>query len=284
MGCSSSSAVKPVSASVATLLDAGKSKSLGSFQVALIVDPKDARLDEVRDVLARSFAGTTEAAPDSATGWVYDCTVEIGKPLETLSEARVKRFAWLAKYMVQFAMIRNGVFALLDTEGKVVAAAVVVLPGAPTAEVGCEQMSILNKVGMPPPVGDNGAACGGADSRDGKLANAMGRLHKAHAPTSLPHMYIYCLGVPPEEQSKGCGSALLGWIGEAADADGVAVWTETAGAENKAFYSSKEGFTVKGREAVVAKGDAKKGEQDSTLELLGMLRPAPLPVAAPLSS
>lgn len=46
----------------------------------------------------------------------------------------------------------------------------------------------------------------------------------------------------PEYQGRGCGSALLGFLGEVADADGVVGYLETAGVRNETFYEMKGGY------------------------------------------
>ena len=54
----------------------------------------------------------------------------------------------------------------------------------------------------------------------------------------------------PEYQGKGCGSALLQFLGLVADTDGVVSYLETAGVRNTTFYSKKGGFNLVGKSPV----------------------------------
>ena len=56
----------------------------------------------------------------------------------------------------------------------------------------------------------------------------------------------------PEYQGRGCGSALLRFLGEVADTDGVPAYLETAGARNVGFYSKKGGYNEVGRSQVAS--------------------------------
>ena len=64
---------------------------------------------------------------------------------------------------------------------------------------------------------------------------------KAHAPT--PHYYLSALGVEPELQGTGIGSALIAPTLAAADAAGVPAYLETATARNVLLYE-RHGFDV----------------------------------------
>jgi ribosomal protein S18 acetylase RimI-like enzyme len=64
-----------------------------------------------------------------------------------------------------------------------------------------------------------------------------------------PHRYVGTLGVAPEHQRQGVGTALLRFWLARADAEGLGVYLETDRPENRAFYA-REGFEVV-REAVV---------------------------------
>ena len=154
-----------------------------------------------------------------------------------------------------------------------VGATVTVLPGTSSDAGTCEMMSLLSKVGAPPKPGDNSASNGGLDARDAKVQKAMSALQKKHLPKSMPRVYIFALGVSPEAQGRGVGSALMGWLCEVADVEGAAMWLETSGAGHEAFYARKGGFVAKEKTEVVAKGT--KGGTDATMELIGMMRPSP---------
>jgi GNAT superfamily N-acetyltransferase len=71
--------------------------------------------------------------------------------------------------------------------------------------------------------------------------DVLEHLHKLDM--SQPHWYLGVLGVDPQMQSKGVGSALIGPVLERADADGVPCYLETEKEINVAFYR-RHGFEV----------------------------------------
>ena len=78
----------------------------------------------------------------------------------------------------------------------------------------------------------------------GKFAVAneiMGKLHTQHVPE--PHWHLMIVGVDPEFQGKGAGSALVKEGLERADHDNVPCYLETSHERNLAFYE-RLGFTV----------------------------------------
>jgi ribosomal protein S18 acetylase RimI-like enzyme len=67
---------------------------------------------------------------------------------------------------------------------------------------------------------------------------------EAHHPV-LPHLYLVSLGVAPEQQRRGLGSALLAPGLALCDQDGLPAYLETATEANVAFYA-RHGFRVTG--------------------------------------
>jgi ribosomal protein S18 acetylase RimI-like enzyme len=65
---------------------------------------------------------------------------------------------------------------------------------------------------------------------------------RAH-PKEPQHWYLHTLGVAPERQRQGIGSFLMAPVFERADAEGVAVYLETATEENVVYYR-RFGFEV----------------------------------------
>jgi ribosomal protein S18 acetylase RimI-like enzyme len=90
------------------------------------------------------------------------------------------------------------------------------------------------------------------------------RLHRRHAPDR--HWYLSQLGVEPERQGQGVGSALVGGMLSRIEADHLLCYLETANAANLAFYR-RHGFQV------VADGTVKSGGVPSEVHLWAMLRP-----------
>jgi len=272
MGICSSQPVLPLSQAVSQLIGSSKALSGGSFKIEHIKDAKDPRFPAVVEAIARSFAGTTDQGPDTTVGWIFDCSLEPGKELAAgPSEPRRKWFDWFAKFCVLFGLSRGGVFALTEND-KVIGATVAILPGRSSDMSSCEMMGLFLKAGFPPGGDDTSNVCGSINARDEVTQKAMADLQKAHVPQDMQRLYIFNLGVLPEAQGKGAGSALLSWLAEVADAEGCPAWLETSGAQHEAFYSRKGGFVVKERKNVVAKAGPKDAS-DSTLTLIGMLRP-----------
>ena len=68
-----------------------------------------------------------------------------------------------------------------------------------------------------------------------------GRLDRLHP--REPHYYLPTLGVSPEAQGRGHGSALLGPMLERCDREGVGAYLESSKERNVAFYG-RHGFRV----------------------------------------
>merc|ERR1712167_425350 len=64
------------------------------------------------------------------------------------------------------------------------------------------------------------------------------------------HLYILFFDTAPEWQGRGCGGALLRFLGDVADVDGVESFLETAGKRNTMFYANKGGFEEVARSPV----------------------------------
>ncbi|HUF08394.1 MAG TPA: GNAT family N-acetyltransferase [Rhodothermales bacterium] len=75
-------------------------------------------------------------------------------------------------------------------------------------------------------------------------ANAvMARFHNEHA--SEPHWYLFVIGVCPELQGRGLGTALITEGLQRADQDGCACYLETSSERNVPYYE-RFGFRVVG--------------------------------------
>jgi len=68
------------------------------------------------------------------------------------------------------------------------------------------------------------------------------------------HLYVLFFDTAPEWQGRGCGAALLSFLGEVADADGVDSFLETAGGRNSGFYAKKGGYQETHRSPVASFG------------------------------
>ena len=82
--------------------------------------------------------------------------------------------------------------------------------------------------------------------RWGLVFEVLARIHPRE-----PHWYLSTLGVEPDAQGRGLGSALLArWLAEV-DADGLPAWLETDREANLGFYR-RSGFEVERRTEALA--------------------------------
>ena len=72
---------------------------------------------------------------------------------------------------------------------------------------------------------------------------AMGRFHEEHA--SEPHWYLFAIGVSPEMQGRGLGTALITEGLQRANQDGCPCYLETSSERNVPYYE-RFGFRVVG--------------------------------------
>jgi len=83
--------------------------------------------------------------------------------------------------------------------------------------------------------------------RNRVLGTWMGQAHGAEAGQ---HLELVIIATTPGCQGRGAGTALLRFLGDVADADGVPTHLETAGARNAGFYAAKGGYHEVHRSAV----------------------------------
>jgi len=195
----------------------------------------------VVNVIGRSECGTTDTAPDPLLDWVYKPrTEDVFAPLAASpSDHRNAWFKWLAEYSVHFGIARNGAYALIDqASGQVVAATVTGPPGTvPFGRMSTGEMEQhLRKAGM-----EFAIEVLTRYPRNNVLGQWQDHAQTA-AGLGRKHLYILFFDTLPEWQGRGCGSALLRFLGDIADIDGVVSFLETAGERNCAFYARKGGF------------------------------------------
>lgn len=215
-------------------------RAVGDFRVVR-VDEASPLLPEVIDVITRSECVTTTTAPDPLLDWVYSARTQgVCGPLpKSPSSERVAWFRWLSTYCVHFAISRGGLYALVDPDsGHVVAAAAT---GPPRTVSFCrmsgEEMGInIRRAGMSlaPEI-----LC--HNLRMKSLGMWQYNSQEKFCPGGN-YLYVVMFATRPEWQGRGCGSALLRFLGDVADADGVVSFLETAGCRNTSFYSKKGGY------------------------------------------
>lgn len=100
---------------------------------------------------------------------------------------------------------------------------------------------------------DEAPARMGADAlkRFGDFMELVSRHHERLVPA--PHWYLLILGVEPERQGQGIGSALIAPNLARADAEGLPCYLETAKERNVMFYR-RHGFEVRDEENIPGGG------------------------------
>ncbi|CAE6953723.1 pac, partial [Symbiodinium sp. CCMP2456] len=89
-----------------------------------------------------------------------------------------------------------------------------------------------------------------ARRRDRAFGRSVGEMHRAVA--SMPHWYLWFLGVHPDAQGQGVGAALLAEIQQIQDRDWVPCYLETSRWTNVQIYLKKN-FKLERDFAVLAK-------------------------------
>lgn len=210
----------------------------GGFSVVRVTEDSPL-LPAVIDVIARSECGSTTTAPDPLLDWVYSPRTEgVYGPLPVApSSDRVEWFRWISTYSVLFGNARNGTYALVDQASRQVVAATVVGPPG-TVEFGRmstgEMEQNLRKAGM-------NMAIEFLVHNQRNKALGMWQAAAQESASLGKHLYILFFDTAPECQGRGCGSALLRFLGDVADADGVVSFLELRGRETPLSIPTRGG-------------------------------------------
>ena len=221
--------------------DGSMARDVGGGLKVVRVTEDSPLLPAAIDVIARSECGSTTTAPDPLLDWVYSPRTEgVCTPLsQPPSKDRVAWFRWMATYSAYFGMGRNGFYALVDqASGQVVAATITGPPGTIAfGRMSTGEMEYnLRKAGMAMAI-EVLVYC----RRNNVLGEWQGRAQEM-AQLMKKHLYVLFFDTAPEWQGRGCGSVLLRFLGDVADADGVDSFLETAGTRNTTFYAKKGGY------------------------------------------
>jgi len=79
------------------------------------------------------------------------------------------------------------------------------------------------------------------DARLSRVIHALSELHHRHVPE--PHWYLMVIGVDPDRQRQGIGTALIDPVLRRADSGGLPCFLETSKESNISFYE-RRGFRV----------------------------------------
>ena len=233
------------STNVDALFDEKGEHDLGDFTVTKINDTENPLYLKVIEILAQSECGSSTTAPDPLLDWCYSPrTDDVFLPLsESPSSERIAWFRWLMEYLALFAINRKSLYALKDKESqKVVSAAIVGPPRTVAFDRSYSEMGVnLRKAGMTLAIDI---------LSENRRIKSLGAWQHKHLPGDGfgNFLYIHVFATAPEEQGRGCGTALIQFLGTLADVDGVDTYLETAGSRNTSFYEKKGGFLEMARE------------------------------------
>lgn len=244
----------------------GSPRKYGRFAAVHVASKQDPRFEQAMDLLTRSFCGTEKANPEPVMQWAYTGTQEnLLAPLPAPpSETRLAFFRWLAGIDMNLQVNAEGIWALLDADGVMVAATSSTMSKDPPC---CLMMGMVCKTicCCQFPKDENGTST--ALQRIGSMKE-MGVMHEEAMPG--PHLYVRTVATHPEHQGKGAGSALLNLIADIADAHGLPAYLECVGDKNETFYAKKGGYSVFRRTVVEFEGS----KLDLNGGIAGMIRPA----------
>ncbi|MET9499787.1 GNAT family N-acetyltransferase [Streptomyces sp. NPDC006552] len=80
---------------------------------------------------------------------------------------------------------------------------------------------------------------------DNERVEQIGRLTEAAHPTGRAHAYLWMIGVRPERQGEGLGTALMAPVLERCDREGLPAYLEASNARSRALYE-RLGFVFTG--------------------------------------
>ena len=199
---------------------------------------------QVIDILAKGFAGTTKVAPDGSNSWCIDPQASGPNPCDPLlaepDEARKKVAQWSCDYIVHTAARHGGVFYMKDAKTNQVQAAMVTFPPNSQhlhddSKNICNSLYAMRQSGFPPDFPP------GCSNRYELLQKKMKEFH-ALMEDKL-HWYVLLIAVNPDAQGQGFGSKLMSFVSQLGDATNTPVYLETAGEKLERFYE-KFGFKV----------------------------------------
>ncbi|MFJ4684657.1 GNAT family N-acetyltransferase [Streptomyces sp. NPDC088789] len=99
--------------------------------------------------------------------------------------------------------------------------------------------------GQDPEGGDDAAQLRAVVDPDNARVEEIANLTAGIHPSGRAHAYLWMVGVSPERQGQGVGSALIGTVLERCDRDGVPAYLEASNARSRDLYA-RLGFAVIG--------------------------------------
>lgn len=229
-------------------------------------------------MVSRAFCGTESTAPEPVNAWAYGGTTVLGPLSAAPAPERAAWFQWACAFGMRACLGVGGVYALVDTaSGQVVAATGVFPPGK--RNMGGMSMRELMAIfgampegGMGGPNKDRvwvGELPDGTTDRCMAAEKCMSAKHKELM--AGDHLAVYLFGSDPAAQGTGAGSALIAFVNQLADAEGVVSYLETAGQGGPGFFAKKGGFEEVQRLPVLY---SKGADYDADGGMCCMVRPA----------
>lgn len=157
----------------------------------------------------------------------------VGDPFPTLladePAARLKASKWAFTVFARYGLAFGEVWTVGDLEG------VAIWWAPPYVDPGDERSALVGLSDGPEVLGQD------AWERFLAFGELTGDVH--HRAVTGPHWYLNAIGVAPEMQRRGLGSALLTTMCNRLDREGLAAYLDTGTPENVAFYEG-HGFVV----------------------------------------
>ena len=232
------------SAKVTALIPRGERQLTDRVKVVLVTEHHKSLLAQCIDILTQAECGSTKTAGDPLLHWAYCGAEGVCDQLaheDAPSQHRLAWFRWMAVYTVYFGVSRKGTYALVDiASNRAVSAAVTCPPRTVSFSKSYEEMGInIRRAGM-----QMGQEILCNNLRQKTLSQWMAEAEQQCHPllNRGNYFYVSMFATHPDYQNQGCGSCLLSFLGDVADADGVPSYLETAGLRNVTFYTKKGGY------------------------------------------
>jgi hypothetical protein len=212
-------------------------------------DPK--LVASVKEVVARSFAGTTTTGPEAIMSWTFDPAASGSDPcaplLEPPSEGRLKYFRGLCNQMFRIAEAYGGCFALLGPDGQVVSATYCFPPSRKELhQPGCHNCCTVMGGTF---TGDHCNFVRVVSKRlaiTRRLLAVIQFMQKAHREKAYGlHWYVVAFATSVDHQGQGNGGRLLEFLASLGDATNTPMYLECRGEHKERFYS-KQNFSLAG--------------------------------------
>lgn len=208
---------------------------------------ENALIEEVNNVMTRSFTGNHKVSGEAMFDWFIG--PEFPRDDPKFEAQRLEFMGFFMKYAL-FAALEYGLVLIARDNGptgKVLGAICAHPPGTAhvTNTFGWHTLKQLFRIGH----GPSGVLGKKPYQRAPLLEKAMKKMHnpakassKAAHPNGTPPWYVCVLATDIDAQSRGCGSALLEAVHYLADCDGVDTMLEYSGSRKEGYYCGRHRY------------------------------------------